>query len=108
MTKQEIAKIIADKAAEYGFEIEENSVGWNNKRNDQSYINIEICPNINYDKTDWENHKIFTDIEVSASVRRMGGNPTPEELLRAAKEIERAARLTAELQLMNLSYEEIR
>ena len=32
MTKNEIAEIIESKAAEYGFEIEENSMGWNNKR----------------------------------------------------------------------------
>jgi len=28
MTKQEVNEIITSKAAEYGFEIEENSMGW--------------------------------------------------------------------------------
>ena len=32
MTKQEITEIIESKAARYGFEIEENSLGWNNSR----------------------------------------------------------------------------
>ena len=29
MTKQEENEIITSKAAEYGFELEENSLGWN-------------------------------------------------------------------------------
>lgn len=57
MTKKEIAEIIESKAAEYGFEIEENSMGWNNKRTGQDYINIQIFQNSNLEKTDWENHK---------------------------------------------------
>ncbi len=54
MTKQEVNEIISSKAAEYGFEIEENSLGWNNKRTGQDYINIQIFQNSNIEKTDWE------------------------------------------------------
>ena len=105
MTEQEVNEIITSKAAEYGFEIEENSMGWNNKRTGQNYINIQIFQNSNLEKTDWENHKACIDIEASASVSRMGGSPTPEELLKAADEIARGAKFTAELQNMKLSYE---
>ena len=105
MTKQEVNEIISSKAAEYGFEIEENSLGWNNKRMGEDYISIQIFQNSNIEKTDWENRIGCIDIEASASVSRMGGSPTPEELLKAADEIARGAKFTAELQGMKLSYE---
>ena len=105
MTKQEIAEIIESKGKEYGFEIEENLLGWNNKRTGQDYINIQIFQNSSFEKTDWEKRKACIDIEASASVSRMGGNPAPEELLKAAVEIARGAKFTAELQRMKLSYE---
>ena len=104
MTKKEIAEIIESKAAEYGFEMEENSMGWNNKRTGQDYINIQIFQNSNLDKTDWKNRIGCIDIEACASVSRMGGSPTTEELLKAADEIARGAKFTAELQSMKLSY----
>ena len=105
MTKQEVNEIISSKAAEYGFEIEENSLGWNNKRTGQDYISIQIFQNNNIEKTDWEKRIGCIDIEACASVSWMGGNPTPEELLKAADEIARGAKFTAELQSMGLSYE---
>ena len=105
MTKQEVNEIISSKATEYGFEMEENSMGWNNKHTGKDYINIQILQNSNLDKTDWENRIGCIDIEASASVSRMGGSPTPEELLKAADEIARGAKFTAELQSMGLSYE---
>ena len=105
MTKQEVNEIISSKAAEYGFEIEENSLGWNNKRTGQDYINIQIFQNSNLDKTDWEKHIGCIEIQACASVSRMGGSPTTEELLKAADEIARGAKLTADLQSMGLSYE---
>ena len=105
MTKQEITEIIENKAAEYGFEMEENSMGWNNKRTGQDYINIQIFQNSKLDKTDWEKRKGCIEIEASASVSRMGGSPTTEELLKAADEIARGAKFTADIQNMKLSYE---
>ena len=105
MTKKEIAEIIESKAAEYGFEMEENSMGWSNKRTGQDYITIQIFQNSNIEKTDWENRIGYIEIEACASVSRMGGTPTTEELLKAADEIARGAKFTAELQRMGLSYE---
>ena len=105
MTKKEIAEIIESKAAEYGFEIEENSMGWNNKRTGQDYINIQIFQSRNLGKTDWEKRIGCIDIEACASVSRMGGSPTTEELLKAADEIARGTKFTADIQNMKLSYE---
>ena len=105
MTKKKIAEIIESKAADYGFEMEENSMGWNNKRTGEDYITIQIFQNNNIEKTDWKNRIGCIDIEVRTSVSRMGGNPSPEELLKAADEIARGAKFTADIQSMGLSYE---
>ena len=45
-------------------------------------------------------------VDVKASVRKMGGNPTPEELLDAADQIRRGAELARNLQEMDLAYTE--
>ena len=105
MTKQEVNEIISSKAAEYGFEIEETSMGWSNKHTGQDYITIQIFQNSNLDKTNWKKRIGCIEIEASASVSRMGESPTPEELLKAADEIARGAKFTVELQNMKLSYE---
>ena len=105
MTKQEVNEIITSKAAEYGFEIEETSMGWSNKHTGQDYITIQIFQNSNLEKTNWEKRIGCIDIEASTSVSRMGGSPTPEELLKAADEIARGAKFTADIQNMKLSYE---
>ena len=59
MNKQEIAKIIESKAAEYGLKLQENTMGWTNESNHDSYIRIEVRKERDYDKTDWEARKVF-------------------------------------------------
>ena len=103
MTKKEIAEIIESKAAEYGFTMQENTMGWANESNHDSYIRIEVRKERDYDKTDWEARKVFRDIKANASICQMGGNSTPEELLKAADEIARGAKFTAEINGMELS-----
>ena len=56
--------------------------------------------------TDWAAHRVEQSLTVSASVRRMGGNPTVEELLGTADEIRRGAELAAEIQAMALTWTE--
>ena len=58
------------------------------------------------ENTDWAAHRIEQSLTVTASVRRMGGQPTVEELLKTADEIKRGAELTAEIQSMNLTWTE--
>ena len=53
----------------------------------------------NTENTDWAAHRIEQSLTVSASVRKMGGQPTVEELLKTADEIKRGAELTAELSI---------
>ena len=56
--------------------------------------------------TDWRAHRVENELEVKASVRKMGGEPTVEELLKTADEIRRGAELVAELQAMKLTWTE--
>ena len=104
MTKKEVQSIIAAKATGYGFKLEENGVGWFAERTDIGYISIRISEVTNDEKTDWEGRKVWTDIKASAFVCHMGGTPTPQELLAAADEIARAARMVAEIQDMKFSF----
>ena len=60
----------------------------------------------NTENTDWAAHRIEQSLTVNASVRKMGGQPTVEELLKTADEIRRGAELTAELQGMGLTWTE--
>ena len=103
MTKKEIAEIIESKAAEYGFTMQENTMGWANASDRDTCIRIEIRKETDYEKTDWEARKVFRDIKANAGICQMGGNPTPEELLKAADEIARGAKFTAEINGMELS-----
>ena len=61
---------------------------------------------LNTENTDWAAHRIEQSLTVTASVRRMGGQPTVEELLKTADEIRRGAELAAEIQEMNLTWTE--
>ena len=58
------------------------------------------------ENTDWTAHRVEQEAELTASVRKMGGNPTPEELLKTADEIRRGAELVKELNQMNLTWTE--
>ena len=104
MTKQEIAEIINSKATEYGFKLRETSIGWMTEQTDNTFARVEIFDKTNHEKTRWEDRKVWLDIEAAGSICRMGGNTTPEELLKAADEIARAAKFTAEIESMKLSY----
>lgn len=106
MTKNEIKDLIIKTAAEYGFETEETR--WSTlpqiKKTTENYISFTI--NDSWLGFDFENKTALRAAEIRSSVCQMGGNPTPEDLLRAADEIRRGAELTAKLQSMNLEYTE--
>ena len=103
MTKKEITEIIESKAAEYGFTMQENTVGWANESDRDTCIRIGIHKETDCEKTDWEARKVCQSIKANASICQMGENPTPEELLKAADEIARGAKFTAEINGMDLS-----
>lgn len=103
MSKKEVESIITSKAAEHGFKLMENGVGWFAERTNLDYINIQITEVTNDEKTDWESRTVWMNIKAHATVCHMGGNPTSQELMDAADEIMRGAKLVEELQKMKLS-----
>ena len=89
--------ILRELGKKYGFEVRGSSMS-------EFY---EICSEeVNFsisrhnDGSDWENRIYRGRITVTASVRKMGGSPTVEELLHTADEIARAARLVQEINSM--------
>ena len=105
MTKQEIAEIIESKGKECGFKVKETSTGWMTEQTSESFARVEIFTKTNNERTSWKDRRVCLDIEAVGTICRMGGNTTPEELFKAADEIARGAKFTAELQSMRLSYE---
>lgn len=106
MTINEIKEIIETTAAEYGFETEDvqYSILPQIKKDRDAYIGITIT--YKWEDFDFEAKKSTRRVEVTSSVCRMGGNPTPEELIAAADQIRRGAELTKKLQSMDLKYTE--
>lgn len=105
MTKEEVKNIIRDKAMEYGFEVSYLD-GWHGF---PDIISEEL--NFTYDNeltenTDWKTGILEQSLAITASVRRMGGQPTVEELLKTADEIRRGAELVAELKNLHLTWVE--
>ena len=107
MTKNDIKAIITTTAARRGFTAEENSfMRWPNITEPGShYLNFTINDEYAED-TDWSKREVEVQIHIRASLASMGGNPTPEDLIRAAEIIREGALLVQELEAMNLSYTE--
>jgi hypothetical protein len=106
MTKAEINGIIRDTARAYGFEASDEPgtvTGLTEIRSEELNFTIITFMTKN---TDWEARFIEERIEVSASVSKMGGSPSPEELMKTAEEIRRGAELVEKLQSMDLTYTE--
>lgn len=87
--------ILHELGNKHGFEV--FSTGMNQFYSIRSEeVNFTIS--VEDDNSDWKNRIYRGRISVSASVRKMGGNPTVEELLHTADEIARAARLVQEIE----------
>ncbi|OLR55057.1 hypothetical protein BHK98_02625 [Hornefia porci] len=104
MTKMEICERIKEAARAHGFTVSE-------KMSTVTGLPEIISEEMNFtflarttENTDWAARRVEEAIEASASVRKMGGSPTPEELLITADEIRRGAELIHDLQSMNLTY----
>lgn len=76
------------------------------KDEDELYIAVSIREQLDFGNCDFEKKIAAYKVEVKASIRKMGGNPTPEELLKAADQIRRGAELARNLQAMELAYME--
>ena len=108
MTKEQVIAIIREAAERHGFTtckytmtrlIEIIEPG------DTHYLNFTITDEYAED-TDWSKRSVEVRIHIRASLASMGGNPTPEDLIRAAEIIREGALLVQELEAMNLSYTE--
>ena len=107
MRKQEVNTVITETAKKYGFETTVDMFGIAKPEcGRDSHIGFKFLPCLSVEDSNFETGDAVTHIEISASICSMGGSPSPAELLKAADEIERGARLVAELQSMNLRYTE--
>lgn len=99
---KETQEAIRDAAARHGFDTDIPamrdfpSVAAEN-------LNFLFTPTVD-PASDWKSGKVRISVAASASVSRMGGDPTPDELLRTADEIRRGAELLRELRHMELFY----
>ena len=106
MTKAQVNETIKAAAKAHGFETTEQPGFQGLTEIISEELNFTFTAQ-NTENTDWAAHRIEQSLTVSASVRKMGGQPTVEELLKTADEIRRGAELTAELQSMNITWTEI-
>lgn len=109
MTKNEVIQTIKDEIRMNGFQSEMNerfSPMPFLKGESDLYIAVSIRERLDFANSDFEKKIAAYTVDVKASVRKMGGNPTPEELLDAADQIRRGAELARNLQGMNLAYTE--
>jgi len=105
MKKNDIISILKETAAKHGFTTEEGK--WYSYLNitepDSHYLNFTITEEYAKD-TDWSKREAKILVHIRASLASMGGNPTPDELLKASEIIREGAELVKELEAMNLSY----
>ena len=106
MTKTEAIKKIEGTITKYGFESYMDSHSQLPQIKEDLSISIYIREQIDFEACDFEKRVATFKIEISSSICRMGGNPKPEELFKAADEIRRGAELTEELQKMQIRYSE--
>ena len=107
MTKNDIISTIKETAAKHGFTAEESSwYRWPTiTEQGTHYLNFTITDEYAED-TDWSKREAEVQIHIRASLASMGGNPAPEDLIRAAEIIREGALLVQELEAKNLSYTE--
>ena len=107
MTKDQIMNVLKATAAVYGFIAEESS--WTKwveiKELGTHYLNFTITEDTAPD-TDWAKREATVNLHFQASLASMGGNPTPDDLLEAAKIIRLGALLVQTLEGLKLSYTE--
>ena len=108
MKKEQAISIIKEAAERRGFVT--HTYQWTSlieiqEPGDTHFLNFMVTENTAPD-TDWSKRKVTMDLHFRASLASMGGNPTPEDLLKASEIIRRGAELVRELEAMKLSYTE--
>lgn len=103
MTREEINTIIKNEATKHGFETREDLFGIESPKSEELNFTVRTC---HTDATDWKAGKVVMKVTFTASVRKMGGEPSVEELLKTADEIKRGAELVSALQSLDPTYTE--
>lgn len=107
MTKHEVAEAIKNEIWMNGFQPETDerfSPLPFLKGEGDLYVAVSIRERLDFGNCDFEKKIAVYRVDVKASIRKMGGDPTPEELLEAADQIRRGAELARNLQAMELAY----
>ncbi|MBR2258183.1 MAG: hypothetical protein IJ899_12805 [Blautia sp.] len=103
MNRAAINEAIRAAAKAHGFTTREGFQGLEEPESEE--LNF-IWKTRTTENTDWVVHRVEQEAELMASVRKMGGHPSPEELLKTADEIRRGAELVMELNRMKLTWTE--
>ena len=106
MTKREAETVIRGIIEKHGFIPEDNMRNAlpGVERTGESAVSFNITERTDFTNCDTEHRTVKAWVEASASICRMGGSPSAEELLDAADQIRRGAELVAELQQMAITY----
>ena len=105
MTKAQINRIIKETAEKHGFDTTEEAgfQGFSEIKSEE----LNFIYDVRYtENTDWKNGIVELKLTVSASVRKMGGHPTIEELFNTAEEIDSGAQVLEELERIDLIWTE--
>lgn len=109
-TREEVNAIIKETAEDAGFKVNTESRfnPWGvatidaENLNCTTHVDTKYCPN----RENIDDSYFIGKVTFSASISRMGGNPTPEDLINIADEITEMARLVARLNVMELEFAE--
>ena len=105
LTKAQINNILRETAGKHGFDTTEEAgfQGFYEIKSEELNFNYTVQTTEN---TDWQKGIVEQTLTVSASVRKMGGHPTIEDLFNTAEEIDSGAQLLEELENMDLTWTE--
>ena len=108
MKKEQVISIIKEAAERHGFVT--NKYQWTDLIEIEEpeythFLNIMVRENI-APEIDWSKQGVTMELHFQASLASMGGNLTPERLIKASEIIRAGAELVRELESMGLKYTE--
>ena len=106
MTRTEAYTTITRAAEQFGFQTSIEPYRIWIKDDDRHDVNFNVTEHNHFNIADGKVTEVITDFEFSASIARMGGNPTPAKLIESSNRIGAAANLVTLLQSLNLSFTE--
>lgn len=107
-TKEEINNIIEQLAGEYGFKFVNDR--WSSREGigEIKAHNLNVFTMVDPELHIYEDFvQVTAKVTYRASISRMAGEPTPDELIAVADEINRCAELVADLNIRDLEFVEV-